>query len=57
MLVDLKFFMDSIVRIFTAFNEEGTVLLMHFSWFFWVKYIVRRIMEMRKSGIYVYILC
>ena len=51
MLVDLKFFMDCIVRIFTAFNEEGTMLLMHFSW---VKYIVRRVMEMCKSGIHVF---
>ena len=35
--------------------NEGTVLLycylaMHFSWLFWVNYIVRHIMEVRKNG-------
>ena len=29
--------------------SKGTVLPMHFSWFFWLKYIVRRVMEACKS--------
>ena len=45
----LKFSMNRISRIFVAFNVV-IVLLMHLSWFFRVKYIVRRIIEARKSG-------
>ena len=39
----LKFFTDHIIRIFTAFNKGMysviIVLLMHFSWLFWVTYV------------------
>ena len=46
---EIKFSIDHIVGIFTAFNE-GTVLLpMHFSQHFRVKYIVRHVMEVCKS--------
>ena len=42
--------MDRIVRIFTEFNSVIIVLPMHFSWVFWVKYIVIHDIEALKSG-------
>ena len=53
----LKFSIDRIVRIFMALTQRCSVIIvlptpvaMHYSWLFWVKYIVRHIMEVGKSG-------